>query len=209
MVDWKEEIRPRLASLKLEPTREAEIVEELAQHIEERYRELLSGGATDDQASRLVLAEVSPMLTKEMRKVERAVTKEPVDFGFSQRSNLLGGLWQDLRYGVRMLLKSPGFTTVALLSLALGIGANTAIFSLMDAIFWRPLPVSHPEQLVSLMIPMGEREGFYFPLALFHELQNSNQIFAGAITGRADGLSLTVDGATERVMGGVVSGNYF
>jgi predicted permease len=118
-------------------------------------------------------------------------------------------LIQDLRYGVRMLLKSPGFTAVALLSLALGIGANTAIFSLMDAIFWRPLPVSHPEQLVSLVIPMGEREGFHFPLALFHELQNNNQIFAGAITSRADGLSLTVDGATERVMGEVVSGNYF
>jgi predicted permease len=117
---------------------------------------------------------------------------------------------QDLRYGVRMLLKSPGFTAVALLSLALGIGANTALFSLMDAIFWRPLPVSHPEQLVSLVIPPPARgEPRFSPLALFGELQQGNQVFTGAITSGHDGLSLTVDGATERVMGQVVTGNYF
>ncbi len=123
---------------------------------------------------------------------------------------IIDTLIQDLSYGMRLLLKSPGFTTVALLSLGLGIGANTAIFSLMDAIFWRHLPVSHPEQLVSIVIPLGEREDPGFtPLALFREIQNNNQIFAGAITNGADGLSLTVDGATERVMGEVVTGNYF
>src|SRR5215813_2633517 len=123
-----------------------------------------------------------------------------------QPKRLEDEMFQDLRFGLRMLLKSPGFTAVALLSLALGIGANTAIFSLMDAIFWRPLPVSHPEQLVSIVIPLGEREepGFT-PLALFRELQNGNQVFTGAITSGADGLSLTVDGATERVMGEVVT----
>jgi hypothetical protein len=119
-------------------------------------------------------------------------------------------LWPDLRFGVRMLLKHKGFTTVAVLSLALGIGANTAIFSLMDAIFWRPLPVSHPEQLVSLVIPpLAREEPGFSPLALFRELPQGNQVFIGAITSGQDGLSLTVDGATERVMGQAVTGNYF
>src|SRR5262245_16743045 len=127
-----------------------------------------------------------------------------------QRQRWEDEMIQDLRYGVRMLLKSPGFTAVALLSLALGIGANTALFSLMDSIFWKPLPVSHPEQLVSLVIPPPAREEPSFsPLALFRELQQGNQVFTGAITSEADGVSLTVDGATERVMGQAVTGNYF
>ena len=109
-----------------------------------------------------------------------------------------------------MLRKSPGFTAVALISLALGIGANTALFSLTDAIFWRPLPVSQPEQLIRLVVPPPAREEPSFsPLALFRELQQGNQVFTGAITSEDDGVSLTVDGATERVRGQAVTGNYF
>src|SRR5947209_19511929 len=117
MSEWKNEIRLRLASLKLEPTREAEIVEELAQHLEDRYSELLASGATDDEAARAALAELSESetLQRELRRVERAVTREPVGLGSNRGGNMLGRLWPVLSYGARTLLRSRGFRILAVI----------------------------------------------------------------------------------------------
>src|SRR5215510_12905094 len=154
MPEWKEEITRRLATLKLEPTREAEIVEELAQHLEDRYAELLASGTSEHKAARTVLAELSasPLLAKELRRIEPAVTQEPLVWGSNGNGNMFGGVWQDLRYGLRMLLKHRGFTAVAMLSLALGIGANTAIFSLINALMLRLLPVKNAHELVLVSV---------------------------------------------------------
>src|SRR5262245_26540381 len=80
MPEWKEEIRRRLAGLKLEPTREAAIIEELAQHLADHYAELLSGGATEAEAYRAALAELGAreLLHQELRRVERPVEQEPI-----------------------------------------------------------------------------------------------------------------------------------
>jgi macrolide transport system ATP-binding/permease protein len=118
-------------------------------------------------------------------------------------------LWQDLRYGLRMLRKTPGFTAIAILSLALGIGANTAIFSLVNTALLRPLPVDKPEQLVGLNNTAGERMFPAFSYPNYKDFESRNQVFSGMIAYRFAPLSLSHDGINERLWGYIVSGNYF
>jgi macrolide transport system ATP-binding/permease protein len=205
--EWKQEIRERLAGLNLEPAREAAIVEELSQHLEDCYAELLAGGATEAEAERRTLAELSEseLLERELRRVELEVAPEPIVLGTNKRSNMIADFWQDLRYAVRTLRKRPGFTAVVVLTMALGIGVNTTFFTLFNLMF-RPLPVKGPGAVVRV---------FWCGVSFldYVHYRDHNQAFSGLIaSGRADGLHLGRDGAAgeaQPILGEFVSDNFF
>jgi putative ABC transport system permease protein len=209
MPDWKSEIRRRLADSKFEPTRESEIVEELSQHLEDRCAEALAGGATPEEASRAALAELcdGELLAMELKQVERPASQEPIVLGTNRRSDMIADLWQDFRYGLRMLGKKPGLTAAVVFILALGIGVNTAIFTLID-IAVLPLPVKDPDQVVQIILPYRQDSSF----ATYVHLRDHTQVLSGLTASAVVELVLGKQDTSEepqRVIGEFVSDNFF
>jgi predicted permease len=122
----------------------------------------------------------------------------------------MGTLIQDVRYGLRGLLRNRGFTAVAVLSLALGIGANSAIFSLVDTVLLRPLAVGRPERLVEVFGTLHRGADYTIQsYQNYKDYRDRNQVFSGLVAYRFAPMSLSGAGANERVWGYEVSGNYF
>jgi putative ABC transport system permease protein len=124
----------------------------------------------------------------------------------------MNNLIQDVRYALRAMRKSPGFAAVAILTLALGIGANTAIFTVVNAVFFHPIPVEKPETLVDVFTTADLVAGVnFFPVSFPNgqDIQQRVQSFAGAALSTGTSVSMTVNGAPDTFFAQLVSGNYF
>jgi putative ABC transport system permease protein len=192
-------IKMRLRALIRRSEMESELDEELRHHIERQVEQNIRLGMNPEEARFAARkAFVGVEQAKELSRDARGV-------------RWLEDLWQDQRYGARMLARNPGFTLVAALSLAVGIGANTAIFSLLDALLLRRLPVKQPEQLVvvATAAPGYSEPISSFSYPLFRALNEKNSVFAGMFAYAATPMSMSEGGRAEPVVGELVSGDFF
>ncbi|MGB9122052.1 MAG: ABC transporter permease [Candidatus Angelobacter sp.] len=217
MPDFREEVRKRLARLNLEPTREASIVEEVALHMEDRYRDLLAQGSNAEQAQSTILAELDQdnRLTRGLRAIEPQAHLQAEPPGAPGFGSFAASLWKDGRYSVRALRLNAGFSIFAILSLALGIGANTAIFQLLDAVRLRALPVKNPGELAQIRIAnmrsrtghMEEHDELSNPL--WEQIRDHQEAFTGVFAWGTATFNLATGGEMRLARGLWVSGDYF
>jgi predicted permease len=168
---------------------------ELAFHLQEATDRLIESGMSPADAAREAGRRFGhrPTVKERTRDVDVVVWLE--------------SLFADLRYAFRSLRNAPGFTLVAVLSLALGIGANTAIFSLIDTLILKSLPVAEPEQLVKLA--MDDERNDVFTNPLWEAIRDQDQGFNGLLAFGSDQFDLASSGEAHMVEGNLVSGGYF
>jgi predicted permease len=210
MPDWTPEIRRHFEALDLSPADEANVTEELQQHLDDRYHDLRSRGIPDVDARRGALEELGE--NEVFRNHLRGVLRRPrhtVPLGANEGRGV-AGIWGDLRFGARMLRRAPGFTVTAALTIALGIGANTTIFSLMNVLLLRPLPGTVRSDELVLLGRTQEGQGFdTFSYPDYLDYRAAARSLSAVAASFVAPAHLSTGGASERVRAELVSGNYF
>jgi putative ABC transport system permease protein len=214
--DWKSEILRRLAPLKLSPEREQEIADEISQHLDDQYQDLLSAGHSPEAALQQSLDELESedLLAHNLQAIESDLHRDPLPPGNAlTTTNFLAGVLQDIRYAFRMMRNSPGFTAITILTFALGIGANTAIFTMMNGLMLHALPVRDPGQLVEILHHGSDEPepGFNgFPWDIYETMRDGNHVLSDMIVASLN--FCTVHGQSlesQTVFVGNVGGNFF
>ena len=202
MPDWAQHVRTRLSPLRLSPTREVEIVDELSQHMDDRYRELIAGDVSPEEATLLVLAEFRSgnVLARRMASLRQAQVPAPITLGAST-GHVLSDLWQDLRYAARVFWNQPAFVATAVLTLTLGIGATTGIFSVVNGALIKPLPFPESDRVIALVhqAPGANQYKLAASPAIYFTYRENNQTFESIALWYSNTASMTGAGNPEEV----------
>jgi putative ABC transport system permease protein len=187
--DWTAFVREHLPLPQLTPERESRIVRELAAQLEDVYREALARGATHEDADALACTQITDWdrMARDVRQAEarhvrprvERITNHLQEHGSATRGGrfMLAHVLTDARYALRQLRKTPGFTVVAVLTLAFGIGATSAIFSIINAVMLRPLPYPEPDRLVSVFEIVPQFGRFSVAPANFLDWRQQTRVF--------------------------------
>ncbi len=205
MPDWKQPIRERLRGLNLAPAREADIVEELASHLDQRYRDLLASGIPEDQAARLAIEELESgdALAGRLRQTRQPAAREPMPMGSETKGNLMESLWHDWKVAFRMMRLRPAFSLAVIAMLGIGVAGNAAIFSIFNGLFSAPTALRRPRAT-----GRPGRKGAQWNLERvsisnpdYNDWQKGNKTFDGmAFIHIGGGANLTAgDGSTQRI----------
>jgi putative ABC transport system permease protein len=206
---WRRYVREQLPPLDIAPEREIEIVEELALQLEGAYESARARGASEEEARARAQAEVPdwPALAAALARIERRPAGAPV-LG-SPRGDFMSGFTQDVRYAFRTWWRAPGFAAVASITLALGIGATTIVYALVDGILLRPLPIKESARVVLAreINPAGQQFGVAWPN--FQDWQARAQSFENLAAWRGRTANLTGIAAPQRIYVREVTWNLF
>jgi len=226
--DWSAYVRENLQLHGFRPERESEIVEEIAQQLYEAYQEALRAGGSEQEARAAAEGHVadwavlrqqlaSSQRKKEARAANALGQGQERDLQQRGRFSPRTEIRQDLRYALRVLRKNPGFAAIAVLSLALGTGANTAIFQLIDSLRLRTLPVSNSQQLADVRIldtswRHGRVHGRYPDItnAQWEQIRDHQRVFSSMLAWATEGgFNLAPSGEARYASGIWVSGDFF
>jgi putative ABC transport system permease protein len=219
--DWKAFVRGKLSLPGLKGNRERDIIDEVASQLEDVYQDCLSRGMSDSEAEAAVDAHIPDWdsFAKDLLKAERSRRRAKGDQWAETSSEALrarGGRWipladfvQDLRYSLRGLRAAPGFTAVAILTLALGIGGVATIFTFYDQVLVRPLPYQGSQELVELWEKLASFENASVAYPNFLDWRERNRVFEDVGVWNETRMSLTGSGDPEQVLVGRVSAAIF
>ena len=216
MPDWKSIVRDRVIPMHLEGPAESDLADELAQHLEDRYRDLRSSGASEEEAYRKSISELDDMHPLQVELGSKRLPKhDELSVGAARPGNLIDDLSRDLRYAFRAMRKNPVFVLFVVLTLALGIGANTTVFTVINTLILNPLPVPDSSDLEAVGLARTEsalKSGLPLPISFadFKDYQGKNEVFR-SLAGYTSPRVLTWQTATasQRIFGELVTGNYF